>query len=104
MQMDSKYQHSSIQLYIMGPKSSSGSIEAAAKGIELSGVATGETPETKKHNEEDVVEDKEDDIGGGNDGQDCILATSIPKEKLSDWEARRYGSMAARLLRDVKIT
>ena len=32
------------------------------------------------------------------------IETRLPKAKLSEWEARRYGSVAARLLQDIKIT
>lgn len=38
------------------------------------------------------------------DGVNSELLAGLQSGKLSDWEARRYGSMAARLLRDVKIT
>lgn len=38
------------------------------------------------------------------DGADSELLAGLQGGKLSEWEARRYGSMAARLLRDVKIT
>lgn len=47
-------------------------------------------------------------------GKNCSLSANVEENcepvplpqngKLTDWEARRYGSMAARLLHDVKIT
>lgn len=49
-------------------------------------------------NEEKVAES----VGVAN--EDCELLTKLENEKLDDFEVRRYGSMAARLLRDVKIT
>lgn len=45
---------------------------------------------------------KEDDVGSRL-SEDSILR-KLRDGKLSDWEARRYGSIAARLLRDIKIT
>ncbi|KAF2300639.1 hypothetical protein GH714_014876 [Hevea brasiliensis] len=104
--MDSKYQHPSIQLYIMGLKPPSGSIENMTHKIDQQAdeVETGS-------------EIPKDDNGGNSNNmnntdycnnekaqEDCELAIKFPKAKLTDWEARRLGSMAARLLRDVKIT
>lgn len=75
--MDIKYQHPSIQLYIMTLKSPEGTL-----------ILDSQT-------ENSTTEKTEDEA-------DNHLPTE-PKN-LSDWEARRYGSMAARLLRDIKIT
>ncbi|KAL8197889.1 hypothetical protein R6Q57_030125 [Mikania cordata] len=74
--MDIKYQHPSIQLYIMTLKTPEG--------------ITNLDPIT----ETDTTQKIEDEVD------------KLPQEPhtLSDWEARRYGSMAARLLRDIKIT
>jgi hypothetical protein len=36
--------------------------------------------------------------------EDCEPVTVPQNGKLTDWEARRYGSMAARLLHDIRIT
>ncbi|XP_076913091.1 uncharacterized protein LOC143571594 isoform X1 [Bidens hawaiensis] len=79
--MDRKYQHPSIQLYIMTLKSPEGIINL--------------DPIT----ENDTNEKIEDEADNDNDDE-------LPQESrtLSDWEARRYGSMAARLLRDIKIS
>lgn len=59
--------------------------------------------------------DEEDDGGSEVDELDTSIVEKVEEEellvvrrnqnqKLSDWDARRYGSMAARLLRDVKLT
>ncbi|XP_048233963.1 protein N-lysine methyltransferase METTL21A isoform X1 [Ricinus communis] len=105
--MDSKYQHPSIQLYIMSLKPLAGSIENMTQRIDLQidEVETG------------VGLSKEDDSGGSsaavNKTNDCECERAqadgkpeikFPRGKLTDWEARRLGSMAARLLQDVKIT
>ncbi|KAK0603104.1 hypothetical protein LWI29_001486 [Acer saccharum] len=104
--MDNNYQHSSIQLYIMGAKSSGGgSIESVVQGIDQPiEVETSETKQEEKSDDSSSLVDKEDIPGSENVQQDCVPVTRIPNGKLSDWDARRYGSMAARLLRDVKIT
>ncbi|KAK9072620.1 hypothetical protein SSX86_009055 [Deinandra increscens subsp. villosa] len=75
--MDIKYQHPSIQLYIMTLKTPEG--------------ITNLDPTTESDTTEKIEDEADNDV---------------PKEPqtLSDWEARRYGSMAARLLRDIKIT
>ncbi|KAF3454925.1 hypothetical protein FNV43_RR05373 [Rhamnella rubrinervis] len=103
--MDETYQHPSIQLYIMGLKPLSGASENSAQEI---------------YQKVDQVETNDDqDVNGGECNEveqvadfvnvkvkeDCDhLVTRLPNEKLSDWEARRYGSIAARLLHDIKIT
>lgn len=93
--MDSQYQHPSIQLYIMGLKSAAGNTE---------------------NPQEDNIDQKIDRVCSSreNDKKDVSCdETDIQKaeepvtenadEKVSDWEVRRIGSMAARLLQDVKI-
>lgn len=90
--MDVEYQHPSIQLYIMGLKQS----------IEVK----------TQQNDDEVSKDVDDgssshgldDSGGDDVKEDGMIGTAVENGKLSDWEARRYGAMAARLLRDVKIT
>lgn len=62
----------------------------------------------------DQEKDQDDASGSGvdevdnqladKDGAKSELLAGLQSGKLSEWEARRYGSMAARLLRDVKIT
>lgn len=90
--MDVEYQHPSIQLYIMGLK----------QNIEVK----------TQQNDDEVSKDVDDgssshgvDNSGGDDvKEDGMISAAVENGKLSDWEARRYGAMAARLLRDVKIT
>ncbi|KAJ0083961.1 hypothetical protein Patl1_30594 [Pistacia atlantica] len=102
--MHSEYQHPSIQLYIMGLKSSGGNSESAAQKIKQQiEVGTKETKHEDMIGESSNVVDKMVSFGGENE-KDSLLVTKLPNGKLSDWEVRRYGSMAARLLRDVKIT
>ncbi|XP_062173221.1 uncharacterized protein LOC133878662 [Alnus glutinosa] len=98
--MDQTFQHPSIQIFIMGLKPPEGNIVNADQGsdrksdeIEIS--KKGENVGTS--NEEQVA----DSVGVAN--EDCELLTKSQNEKLDDFEVRRYGSMAARLLRDVKI-
>ncbi|KAK9279078.1 hypothetical protein L1049_012753 [Liquidambar formosana] len=105
--MDIKYQHPSIQLYMMGLKPSAGSTESTSQGIDQQNdeVKTGETNDRKNEDGESCYEVvKLDDFGGDNAKEESMVVTRLQNGKLSDWEARRYGSIAARLLRDVKIT
>lgn len=104
--MDGTYQHPSIQLYIMGSKPLAGTSENVAHGID------------QKVDEVETTNDQDANGGECNNDveqvanfvcekvkEDCDhLVSTLPKEKLSDWEARRYGSVAARLLHDIKIT
>ncbi|KAK4255149.1 hypothetical protein QN277_008183 [Acacia crassicarpa] len=95
--MDETFQHPSIQLFIMGPK-------PMAERLQNTGLATAEkvdgveTSGEDNINEENVLEEE------GSDFAEEKVETILPNTKFSDWEARRYGSMAARMLRDVKIT
>ncbi|PSR86561.1 Protein N-lysine methyltransferase [Actinidia chinensis var. chinensis] len=105
--MDSKYQHPSIHLFIMGLKPSEGSAETTSHGLDQQINKVGTT-------DDKCGEDKDGDNSSGADGlddsgcneaeEDSILVPNTQNEKLSEWEARRFGSMAARLLRDVRIT
>ncbi|KAG6760679.1 hypothetical protein POTOM_033855 [Populus tomentosa] len=105
--MDSNYQHPSIQLYIMGLKPPAGIIGNRILELE------------QQTDEVEMVDKilKDDENGGSSNTknrledcssekvhEDCELAMKIPNGKLTDWEARRLGSMTARLLQDVKIT
>ncbi|XP_019448755.1 PREDICTED: protein N-lysine methyltransferase METTL21A isoform X2 [Lupinus angustifolius] len=98
--MDETFQHPSIQLFIMGFKHS-------AESTKISGQVTGE-----KVDAEIGVEDKSNEehaaVEGSGVNEENVedeCNTRIPQNaKLSEWEARRYGSMAARILRDVKIS
>ncbi|XP_050206199.1 uncharacterized protein LOC126655893 isoform X1 [Mercurialis annua] len=90
VKMDSKYQHPSIQLYVMGLKPVADSTESMTQTIG-NGEDNSEVNKTDNCGNEIVREDSEPEV-------------KLSRGKLSDWEARRLGSMAARLLRDVKIT
>ncbi|KAL3324935.1 hypothetical protein AABB24_038841 [Solanum stoloniferum] len=103
--MDSTYQHPSIQLYIMGFKSQGSSSEIVRQ---MAQQQTEEIGETETKNGSDEEESKyglnQRDVTDNEDKVDNDLVMDLEKRKLSDWEARRCGAMAARLLRDVKIT
>ncbi|MED6220610.1 hypothetical protein PIB30_046372 [Stylosanthes scabra] len=96
--MDETYQHPSIQLFIMGFKNST-------KSTGNSGQATAEKVDNQpgvehKSSEENVAEEPtivEENV------EDHVKDVT-GSQKLSEWEARRYGSMAARILKDVKIS
>ncbi|XP_058199941.1 uncharacterized protein LOC131314956 [Rhododendron vialii] len=103
--MDSKYQHPSIQLFIMGLKPSEGSAETMSNGLDqqideigTTGTMQEENDDADKNNDPDEL----DDFGDNKAKEDGVVAPST--HKLSEWEARRFGSMAARLLQDVRIT
>ncbi|KAM0013876.1 putative lysine methyltransferase, S-adenosyl-L-methionine-dependent methyltransferase [Helianthus debilis subsp. tardiflorus] len=85
--MDIKYRHPSIQLYIMMLKT--------PEGIPNLDPVTENNAAEKIDDEADATEKVEDEAHN-----------EAPQESrtLSDWEARRYGAMAARLLRDIKIS
>ncbi|XP_028089210.1 protein-lysine methyltransferase METTL21D isoform X2 [Camellia sinensis] len=105
--MDSKYQHPSIQLFIMGIKPPEGSVETTNQGIDRQ-IDEIETTETNHGEDEDGDKssciDGLDDSGSNEVKEDSMVVPSIQNDNLSEWEARRFGSMAARLLRDVSIT
>lgn len=105
MQMDETYQHPSIQLYIMGLKPLAGTSENSAQGIDQK-VDEVETNDDRDVNGRECNEVEEvADFVNTKVKEDCDnIVTRLPNEKLSDWEARRYGSVAARLLHDIKIT
>ncbi|KAF8395266.1 hypothetical protein HHK36_019208 [Tetracentron sinense] len=104
--MDSKYQHASIQLFIMGLKPRAGCIENMVQGHDPQS-NTHETTETEHGNAEDGEScngmEELDDCRGEEVKEDDREVVGLENGKLNDWEVRRYGSMAARLLQDVKI-
>ncbi|KAL6195828.1 hypothetical protein ACLB2K_031446 [Fragaria x ananassa] len=108
--MDSTYQHPSIQLFIMRLKPPYAEKIVERTDQELDEVETAE-------NTARVVDEKVDtnEVRSSEEkGKNCSLSANVEENcepvplpqngKLTDWEARRYGSMAARLLHDVKIT
>ncbi|XVE97830.1 hypothetical protein REPUB_Repub03eG0052400 [Reevesia pubescens] len=109
--MDSKYLHPSIQLFIMGLKPAAITAEKADNAVsteKLDNKSQGIDQQVNKVETSKTDPDKEENHGSSSavddlDGE-IIPLTRLPDGELSDWEARRYGSMAARLLRDIKIT
>ncbi|KAK9940031.1 hypothetical protein M0R45_016708 [Rubus argutus] len=109
--MDGTYQHPSIQLFIMRLKPPAGYAEKKVEGTDQ------EVDEVERsaENADKVVDQKIDEVRDseetGENGclvpkveEDCEPVTVPQNGKLTDWEARRYGSMAARLLHDIRIT
>lgn len=103
--MDSTYQHPSIQLYIMGFKPQGSTSEIVRQMAQQQNEEVAER-ETKHGSDEDESKYgfNQDDPTDNEGKVDDNLVVDLQKRKLSDWEARRCGAMAARLLRDVKIT
>lgn len=101
--MDPTFQHPSIQLFIMGSKPPEGNIENTEKGSDQKSDKVETSKEENdidgRSTEEEKVSDSVSDVVE----EGCELVKKAQNEKLSDFEARRVGSMAARLLRDVKI-
>ncbi|KAL3849519.1 hypothetical protein ACJIZ3_011401 [Penstemon smallii] len=91
--MHKEYQHPSIQLFMMN-----------LKPEETKHVEDVKSEETKQISDEDDV-DNDNEVVEDVAGDDVIGGKGKTKTKtLNEWETRRYGAMAARLLRDVKIT
>lgn len=106
--MDNKYQHPSIQLFIMTLKPSG--LIRETTSLDNSSNSNGSEITTNV-----AIDNTEDEYSGNNSDEaevpkviccnrDDVSISSIQNGKLSDWEARRVGSMAARLLRDVKLS
>ncbi|KAK9663989.1 hypothetical protein RND81_14G011600 [Saponaria officinalis] len=91
--MDPKYQHESIQLYLMGAKSS-----GADQGNDKASEPVEKDSEVKEEENDQI-----DQINEAAFQKDCSPTAALPNRQLTDWEVRRCGAMAARLLRDVKI-
>lgn len=106
--MDSKYQHPSIQLFIMSLKPQEARLEDTTPQGITQPIDEARTVKTEHGKDEDGASssglDEVDNISGDKDEEDDVAHTNLNDGKLSEWEARRFGSMAARLLRDVKIT
>ncbi|XP_060169617.1 uncharacterized protein LOC132600456 [Lycium barbarum] len=103
--MDSTYQHPSIQLYIMGFKSQGSTSEIVRQMAQQQTEEVGETETTHGSEEDESKNGFNQDDATNNEGKvDNNLVMDLENTKLSEWEARRCGAMAARLLRDVKIT
>ncbi|CAL9042312.1 unnamed protein product [Musa banksii] len=92
--MDSKYRHPSIQLFMMEVKDQS--------RYKNPGPTANQIPESSRGSDEDGQSCEAEE-----DARDATASENImdlEPGKIDDWEIRRLGSMAARLLRDVKIT
>ncbi|CAL9088880.1 unnamed protein product [Musa hybrid cultivar] len=92
--MDSKYRHPSIQLFMMEVKDQS--------RYRNPGPTANQIPESSRGSDEDGQSCEAEE-----DARDATASENImdlEPGKIDDWEIRRLGSMAARLLRDVKIT
>lgn len=106
--MDNKYQHPSIQLFIMSSKPTEENAETMSRDVDQQIDEVGASE--NKHGEEDRDSDNScctgglDDSVGSKATEANIRIPSGQNGKLNEWEARRIGSMAARLLRDVRIT
>lgn len=100
--MHTTFQHPSIQLFIMGSKPPESNTENTDQGSgqESDKVETSTEENDGRSSEEEKVTNSVGDLVE----EGCDLVTKLPNEKLNDFETRRYGSMAARLLRDVKIS
>ncbi|RAL46062.1 unnamed protein product [Cuscuta campestris] len=110
--MDSDYQHPSIQLFIMRLKPTGGSSQCSAEDVSAHKMEMGGFREHghDESDEEEVEDDNSfnvrevDDLSGNEVAAGEKLLVDLENRKLSEWETRRYGSVAARLLRDIKIT
>ncbi|TVU27700.1 hypothetical protein EJB05_19197 [Eragrostis curvula] len=88
--MDAKYHHPSIQLYMMDPK--------ARLTSEAGASANGDDDD-----DEDVSNPGEEEDPGVKNDESCSGLQESKSGNLNDWEIRRCGAMAARLLKDVKL-
>lgn len=108
--MDMKYQHTSIQLFIMRLKPSAATLGTPETSAFQVNSKTNETGNGESGNSEDKnfsgcsQIDESDELVMDKVKEDSLQMRGPQRDKLNEWEARRYGSLAARLLRDVKIT
>lgn len=101
--MDGEYQDPSIHLYLMSQKSS------AESSVQDEAVVA-DTAETKCEKEVSTVDSsspnllEEEDVATHRPKlREDSLLMRLRDGKMSEWEMRRYGKVAAQLLRDVKI-
>ncbi|KAB2614644.1 protein-lysine methyltransferase METTL21D [Pyrus ussuriensis x Pyrus communis] len=116
--MDSTYQHPDIQLYVMILKPpdefaetvvevidpNEGEVETGAEEAANAMNQKVDEVDTGAENAVNVIDQKETVVPSMKRLRKTEPATGLQNGKLTDWEARRYGSMAARLLHDIKIT
>ncbi|KAJ0963632.1 hypothetical protein J5N97_028754 [Dioscorea zingiberensis] len=96
--MDDKYRHPSIQLFMMELKAQS-KLEDSTSDSPKETERGHRTEKASDNNYE--LEEKEDSNTDETREDEEIAAKE--DEKVDDWETRRSGAMAARLLRDIKI-
>lgn len=96
--MDPKYRHSSIQLFVTGPKPQN--ISSLCTTFPAEPVDSANQDVT----DNDVLEGSETERDKDSlKGWDNIKIDLHANVRLDEWEARRYGSMAETLLKDVRI-
>lgn len=104
--MDGEYQDPSIHVYMMAQKSPAESSGNASRDDVIidtdetkceTKVPTGECHELPNQLEEEAVATHHPRL------KEDSLLMRLRDGKLSEWEMRRYGTVAAQLLRDVKI-
>ncbi|XP_027174357.1 protein N-lysine methyltransferase METTL21A isoform X1 [Coffea eugenioides] len=104
--MDNKYQHPSIQLYIMNlkplerTKITRECVDQPIEEVETGPIKNGSDEDCDASCGVDEVTEVEVENASGR----IVPVPDLQDKKLSEWEARRYGAMAARLLRDIKIS
>ncbi|KAJ8459405.1 hypothetical protein OPV22_032331 [Ensete ventricosum] len=91
--MDSKYRHPSIQLFTMEVKDQS--------RYRNPGPTANQIPESSRGSDKDGQSCEAEDARDATASENIM---DLEPGKIDDWEIRRLGSMAARLLREVKIT
>ncbi|XP_020079792.1 protein-lysine methyltransferase METTL21D isoform X2 [Ananas comosus] len=96
--MDNKYQHPSIQLFMMEPKAQQKCGDDTCTPSEVSECGRG----SDEGNESGEAESEKE----GTAANPIVNGKPVGSEKreLDDWEIRRYGAMVARLMQDIKIT
>lgn len=108
--MDGEYQDPSIHLYLMSQKASAESSGNAVQ--DEPAVVVDAADETKCEKEVSTLEclvdspnllEEEDVATHRPKLREDSLLMRLREGKMSEWEMRRYGKVAAQLLRDVKI-
>lgn len=99
--MDNKYQHPSIQLYMMGFRPHTAS--TTERSHELDVVDDACDTETEERNGRMVgTAESSNDSSCERYNDECLAMGLQRRTGLHEWEVRRCGAMAARLLRDLK--
>ncbi|CAI9104983.1 OLC1v1003789C1 [Oldenlandia corymbosa var. corymbosa] len=101
--MDTEYQHPDIHLYMMTLKPLEAGARVRGQCADQQIEETDAADEVKV-DDSGIVDEADDFKLEEAKSEDIVQLKYLPNEKLSEWEARRYGAMAARLLRDVKIS